>query len=316
MACPTISSPTHMGRRSQSNNRAHSASRKLRSSSTLSSRPLGPRGLFKGDCLWILSKLPDNSVDAVVTDPPYYGDGQLGNTWAQGMVTTNSTVRNIPSGMAFDSQQGRQLTQFLRPVADELLRVVKPGGLGAVFASPRLAHATASAFEEAGWWIRDQWVWHYPASQPRAARLTRFASSSCPPERLAQMNDWKTPQATPAWESIVLVQAPPAGTLTANWEQYGCGLLNCSGVTPTTVLGYLKPDSQERAMSGSHPTPKPVALCRDLVRRLCPPGGVVVDPFLGSGTTAVAAQRENREWIGCELSNEYWPTIESRVAVG
>ena len=62
-----------------------------------------------------------------------------------------------------------------------------------------------------------------------------------------------------------------------------------------------------------HPTVKPLALMRYLVRLVTPPGGVVLDPFLGSGTTAVAAVLEGFEWTGCEMTEEYWPIIEARV---
>ena len=63
-----------------------------------------------------------------------------------------------------------------------------------------------------------------------------------------------------------------------------------------------------------HPTVKPVALMRYLVRLVTPPNGIVFDPFLGSGTTAVAAILEGFEWSGCEITPEYLPIIEGRVA--
>lgn len=62
-----------------------------------------------------------------------------------------------------------------------------------------------------------------------------------------------------------------------------------------------------------HPTVKPVALMRHLVRLVTPPGGVVLDPFLGSGTTAVAAILEGFDWVGCEMTDEYLPIIKGRV---
>jgi site-specific DNA-methyltransferase (adenine-specific) len=64
--------------------------------------------------------------------------------------------------------------------------------------------------------------------------------------------------------------------------------------------------------SNHHPTVKPVALMRYLIRLVTPPGGTVLDPFLGSGTTAVAAILEGFDWIGCELTAEYLPIIEAR----
>ena len=68
------------------------------------------------------------------------------------------------------------------------------------------------------------------------------------------------------------------------------------------------------ARANHHPTVKPLALMRYLVRLVTPPGGVVLDPFLGSGSTAVAAILEGFDWLGCEITEDYWPIIEARVA--
>ena len=62
-----------------------------------------------------------------------------------------------------------------------------------------------------------------------------------------------------------------------------------------------------------HPTVKPLALMRYLIKLVTPPGGTVLDPFLGSGSTAVAAILEGFEWIGCEMTEDYFPIIEARV---
>ena len=62
-----------------------------------------------------------------------------------------------------------------------------------------------------------------------------------------------------------------------------------------------------------HPTVKPLALMRYLVKLVTPPNGTVLDPFLGSGSTAVACVLEGFDWIGCEMTEDYWPIIEARV---
>jgi DNA modification methylase len=62
-----------------------------------------------------------------------------------------------------------------------------------------------------------------------------------------------------------------------------------------------------------HPTVKPLALIHYLIKLVTPPGGTILDPFLGSGTTAVAATQLGHPWIGCELTPDYWPIIEARV---
>jgi len=65
--------------------------------------------------------------------------------------------------------------------------------------------------------------------------------------------------------------------------------------------------------SNFHPTVKPLALMRYLIKLVTPPSGTVLDPFLGSGSTAVACVLEGFDWIGCEMTEDYWPIIEARV---
>lgn len=67
------------------------------------------------------------------------------------------------------------------------------------------------------------------------------------------------------------------------------------------------------AKQNFHPTVKPLTLMRHLVKLVTPPNGTVLDPFLGSGTTAMAATLEGFQWIGCEMTEDYWPIIEARM---
>lgn len=75
-----------------------------------------------------------------------------------------------------------------------------------------------------------------------------------------------------------------------------------------------KADSGERGHGNHHPTVKPVDLMRYLIRLVTPPGGIVFDPFIGSGTTAVAAIREGVAWIGCEIDPDYVTIARRRTA--
>jgi site-specific DNA-methyltransferase (adenine-specific) len=79
---------------------------------------------------------------------------------------------------------------------------------------------------------------------------------------------------------------------------------------PHTRDGY----TYQSTTRNTHPTVKPVALMRWLVRLVTPPGGTVLDPFAGSGTTLVAAVLEGFDAIGCEMTDDYLPIIEGRVA--
>ena len=72
--------------------------------------------------------------------------------------------------------------------------------------------------------------------------------------------------------------------------------------------------TRSKVTANIHPTVKPIALMRYLVKMVTPPGGTILDPFLGSGTTACAAIMEGFEWIGCEMTEDYWPIIKARTA--
>ena len=105
---------------------------------------------------------------------------------------------------------------------------------------------------------------------------------------------------------------------------------NANSMIDTTVRGFADEGSAARFFycakasksernaglenQNFHPTVKPIALMRYLVKLVTPPNGTVLDPFLGSGTTAVAAILEGFNWIGCEMTEDYWPIIEARVA--
>jgi hypothetical protein len=88
-------------------------------------------------------------------------------------------------------------------------------------------------------------------------------------------------------------------------------------IADTAPFRYVaKPGKKERNAglnANVHPTVKPIGLMRWLIRLVTPPSGIVLDPFLGSGTTAVAATLEGFGWIGCELTADYLPIIEARV---
>jgi len=98
--------------------------------------------------------------------------------------------------------------------------------------------------------------------------------------------------------------------------------------TEWKAAAEFRPNHMEKALEGDsgnpygrfqpaqnfHPTVKPIALMRYLVRLITPPNGTVLDPFAGSGSTLVAATMEKFDCIGIELTNEYLPIIEARVA--
>ncbi len=72
---------------------------------------------------------------------------------------------------------------------------------------------------------------------------------------------------------------------------------------------------REHAEREEHPTQKPLEIIERMIKASCPPGGVVLDPFMGSGTTAVAAKRCGRDFVGFELNPDYCAMIEKRLSL-
>lgn len=307
--------------------------------------------IHHGDCLDILPTLDDESVDAVITDPPY-GLKFMGKDWDHG-------VPGVPYWQAVGG-------------------VLKPGAFLVAFGGTRTHHRLMVAIEDAGFEIRDCLMWLHgqgfpkgksqlkPAWEPiilarKAGPLPPLNIDECrihtagseakaytvkrlkPGATLEKTGgNWrpKDGESLP-WESgreyegttkdgrwpanVVLDEEAArlldeqSGHLVSNsgkpFARTAGKTRNSYGAFPgnLTEPGYYgdnggasrffycaKASPSERGRFNDHPTVKPLALMRWLVRLVTPSGGVVLDPFLGSGTTALACQREGFECIGIE----------------
>lgn len=275
------------------------------------------------DCRDGQKQLLDHSVSLVLTDPPYFLDG-MDDNWNGARLRSRAkpgVVGGLPAGMKFDRAQGRRLVEFLLPVAEEWLRVLKPGGFALCFSQPRLVHRTALAMEDAGFEIRDLLAWRHEG-QAKAFTQAHFVRrrdiDSDEKRRIIQdLAGRKTPQLKPQMEMIVLAQAPRCGTFVDNWLKYRTGLIDTGNplIEPERFPGTLIPAPKPRERYG-HMTPKPVTLLRHLIRIFCAEGveAVVLDPFAGSGTTGVAARLEGRGFIGFEIDEEMARVAQRRIA--
>jgi site-specific DNA-methyltransferase (adenine-specific) len=176
-------------------------------------------------------------------------------------------------------------------------------------------------------------VWGHNVTVSRTVNITAPAT-----EAAKQWAGWGT-SVRPALEPITWARKPLIGTVAANVLQHGTGAVNVDGCKvdgerlpanfihdgseeAVSLLGEAdrffycaKADASERRQS-KHPTIKPVALMRYLVRLVTPPGGLVLDPFGGSGTTAEAARLEHCRFLLMELSPEYCADAAERLRQG
>lgn len=282
--------------------------------------------LIHGDALTELRKLDSNSVHLCVTDPPYHLDKMSISGWDTDQLnktTKGQQIKSLPGGMKFSPDQGKELYAQFLPICQEIHRVMKPGGFFFSFSSPRLYHRMTCAMEDVGFHIRDCFAWLYTQTQAKAMSVTRF-DPSIPPE-------WKTPQVKSCFEPIAVAQKPPEGPLYENFVKYGVGLFNtdqkigaemfpanclsCDEINETVDRYFLvpKPTKAEKGHENFHKTVKPIAICEHLIRLASQEGQTVLDCFMGSGTTGMAAGQLNREFMGIEVNGEYFKIAECRV---
>ena len=278
----------------------------------------------QADCFAALPALPANSVDCVLTDPPYFLDG-FDSDWDAGKLAKrmehNGAIRSMPAGMKFCPRQGADFQRFFGKFSREIVRVLKPGGFFVSFSQGRLYHRMAVAAEEAGFEIRDMLAWKREG-QPKAFTQSHFVRKMKIPETrkeeiLRSLRGRKTPQLRPQMEPMMLAQKPREGTFIANWLKWETGLIDTrhglNGGFPGTVLECPKPKNGRK---NGHLTVKPTALIAALIRVLTVENQLILDPFFGSGTTAEAAMQINRRFLGFEKQPRYFAAAVERVRAG
>jgi site-specific DNA-methyltransferase (adenine-specific) len=312
--------------------------------------------LHHGNCLDILRIMPDCSIDAVVTDPPY-GLSFMGKRWDYDVPSTE--------------------------IWAECLRVLKPGGYLLAFAGTRTQHRMAVRIEDAGFEIRDMLAWMYGSGFPKSHNLD------------GERQGWGT-ALKPAMEPITMARKPFKATVAQNVQEWGTGAINIDGCrigeeeiktcakVPGKSFNSLAPvsgfngceesthlgrwpanvlhDGSAEILQGMgeaaryfytakacksdrengchalplvsyemnrppdsdldlvptvnrnfHPTVKPTDLMRYLCRMVTPTGGIVLDPFTGSGSTGRGAVLEGFRFIGCEMDADYIKIAKARI---
>lgn len=303
--------------------------------------------LCPGDCLRALPTI--KGVDAVVTDPPYYLASIVKRFGSETSAPAKSGGATGVYGRASSGFMGQKWDGGDIAFRPETWRLVydsmKPGAHLAAFSSTRTYHRMATAIEDAGFEVRDMVSWLYGSGFPKSLDVSKALDKRGAHDAKA-WNGWGT-ALKPACEPIVLARKPLIGTVAANVLEHGTGGINVDGCRvpyapdkkqavsakgrwPANVvhdgseqviagLGssarffyHAKANAADRAGS-KHPTVKPVALMRWLVRLITPPGGLVLDPFAGTGTTGEAARLEGMRAILIEIEPRYQDDIYRRL---
>lgn len=230
--------------------------------------------LYQGDALAVLSEMPDDSIDGLITDPPYSSGGMVrgDRTLATSAKYVSSDARTKAPEFAGDTRDQRAYAYWCALWLGEALRVVKPGGVAILFTDWRQLPSTSDALQAGGWVWRGIVPWVKPEGSYRP-QAGRFAAQC---------------------EFVV-------------WGS--CGPMPIRmGVDPVLPGWFEGRAPRDRV----HIAQKPVDVMRELVR-IVPPGGVVLDLFMGSGTTGIAAVAEGRRFVGVELLGENVETAAARI---
>ncbi len=264
--------------------------------------------MFVADCLPILRSMPDESLDLVITSPPYDGQPKYGN------------------GERYDRDwyQG-----FFMDVTGLILKKLKPHGSFVLnYRSKRRGDERGVLQYELVFWLREQgflfcedFVWGKPSPPP--GRFNRYLKDAV--EYCFQFAK------TPGWQFFPENCLAPARwdakdrarrrKLAHNYERVnepsGQGRKRVQAgpdmVRPSTLLS-LEPEFSPNPTL--HPARFPVALPTFFIRLLTQPGQCVFDPFGGTGTTAVAAENQARRWIITEIDKKYSAALPDRIVAG
>lgn len=257
------------------------------------------------------------SVHAIVTDPPY-GLKEYSNTEKKKLRSGRGGVWRIPP--SFDGCKRLPVPRFTVLDGNDLLalrtffiefgklaiRVLVPGGHIFIATNPLLSHLVYLPLIEAGFEKRGEIIRLVQTlrggDRPKNAH-TEFSGVSVMPRS--------------AWEPWGLFRKPLAGRVQDNLREWGVGgLRRISKGDPFTDVIRSSPTRKEERTIAPHPSLKPQAFMRQIVRAALPLGrGVVLDPFMGGGATIAAALNLSYQSIGIEWDSEYFQIAEKAIPV-
>ena len=275
--------------------------------------------LICSDNITAMRAMADNSVDACITDPPY-GMDIAGVGWDH----------NVPP---VDTWK-------------EVYRILKPGGFVLSFCAPEFYHRMAVNVEDAGFLPRDMVVWMVTTKMAKTNRMKPahepiFVAQK-PLEGSIEKNyaKWGCGKINTVTTRVPWDGKPPTGWIKGGTQRRAFGGdvakaadqevketedANPNGRYPSNIIGYFDdPDHQkyfyapratrkERGEYNDHPTPKPISLMRYLCRVYAPKNGLVLDPFVGSGSTGIGALQEECNFVGIDMTQHYIDISERRI---
>lgn len=275
-----------------------------------------------GDCRDHIPHLADDSIELFLSDIPYginlddwdvlhdnSNSALLGQSPAQiGKSAFRRRGKPINGWSQADRNIGKEYQEWCQNWAEMVLPKMKSGASLFVFGARRTIHRVVNAFENSGFLLKDILAWQKGSAHHRAQRVSIIFERRGLEAEAESWSGWRLGNLAPVYEPIAWLVKPYkiGGTIADNVLEHGVGAMNLAdcqinGVNPTNLLSFGFQKDERRI----HEAQKPLKLIEFLIRLATKEGQVVLDPFMGSGTTAVAAQRLNRRYIGFEIEPEF-----------
>lgn len=276
---------------------------------------IGQSTLVHGDCLDWIEQQEDNSIHAVVTDPPYglheYTEEQQtklrngkGGVWRIPPSFDGHTRSPLPRFTTLTEAQLDELREFFWMWARLLLPKLVPGANVVVASNPLLSYVVARALVEAGLERRGEII-----------RLVMTMRGGDRPKAAHQEFDQVSVMPRSMWEPWLVYRKPIEGRVQDNLRKWKTGgFRRPSKDKPFgDVIASGPTHAKERALA-PHPSLKPQAFLRQVVRAVLPLGeGTVLDPFAGAGSTLAAAEAVGYASIGIEKDERYYRMARSAI---
>lgn len=224
------------------------------------------------DAIKLLQSLPDQSIDALITDPPYSSGGLSAGARKAAPEKKYLSSQDLYKTFVGDNRDQRSQQKWLISWLDEAFDKMKDGSVICVFSDWRQLPITTDALQMAGY------IWLGIA----------------------------------VWDKTQMVRPQPHRFRNqAEYIVWGAkGTLSKDRTVPVLPGVYTYPISPKEKQ---HITAKPLALM-DKIIKICEPGGLIVDPFCGSGTTLVAAKKAGYQYLGCDLMDYNVEISQKRLA--
>lgn len=289
--------------------------------------------IYNDDCIQGMKKIEDNFIATCITDPPYNYEF-IGKNWDNEEIERRinkvkkggkTLVTNIPygSGLAGGVRNENwyrknrdniiKYSNWIEEWGKELYRIMKPGGLVLVFNSTRTIAQVQVALEKCGFYARDIIVWRRNSGIPKGNNISK-KMEKMGDENFEEWRGWHSCLRN-EWEAICVVQKHLIDNYYKTVKLYNVGLFHAElgEGFQSNILENITRDKKDEF--NNHITVKPLDLVKKLIKLTTPKreDNIILDPFMGSGTTAVAAKILGYNYLGFEISKDYTEICKKRI---